>query len=123
MTTPSKRPKKQFESSGILELGYQAACGGGEVGVPQNITRTHCTVIQPDHFKFASYGPAFNSFLRATPLEISTIGMTIYRHLCETTMLAWYEDYGNLKQCLLNLKSKYSQLLIHSDQDKHTYLP
>ena len=23
-----KRPKKQFESSNILELGYQAACGG-----------------------------------------------------------------------------------------------
>ena len=24
---PSKRPKKQFESSSILELGYRAACG------------------------------------------------------------------------------------------------
>ena len=31
---------------------------GGEGGVSQNIMRTLCAVIRPDHFKFASYGPA-----------------------------------------------------------------
>ena len=25
--------------------------GGGEVGMPQKIMRTHCAVIWPDHFK------------------------------------------------------------------------
>ena len=53
----SKRPKKQFESSNILELGYRVACGGREVSVSQNIMRALCAVIWPDHFKFASYGP------------------------------------------------------------------
>ena len=48
----SKWPKKQFESSNIPELGYRAACGGGEVGVPQNIMHMLCAVIRPDHFKF-----------------------------------------------------------------------
>ena len=28
------------------------------MGVPQKIMRAHCAVIRPDHFKFASYGPA-----------------------------------------------------------------
>ena len=28
------------------------------MGVPQNIMRALCAVIRPDHFKFASYGPA-----------------------------------------------------------------
>ena len=50
-----KRPKKQLESSNILELGYQATCGGGMVVVPQ--MRALCAVIRLDHFKFASYGP------------------------------------------------------------------
>ena len=27
------------------------------MGVPQNIMRALCAVMQPDHFKFASYGP------------------------------------------------------------------
>ena len=26
--------------------------------MPQKIMRTYCAVIRPDHFKFASYGPA-----------------------------------------------------------------
>ena len=62
--TASKRPKKQFESGNILELGYRVACGWvggeggkGEVGVLQNIMRALCAVIWPDQFKFASYGP------------------------------------------------------------------
>ena len=46
----SKRPKKQLESSNILELGYRA-------GVSQKIMRAHCAVIWLDHFRFASYGP------------------------------------------------------------------
>ena len=25
--------------------------------MPKNIMRAHCSVIRPDHFKFASYGP------------------------------------------------------------------
>ena len=41
--------QKQFESCNILELGYQAACGGGEVCVPQNNMRALCAVIRPDH--------------------------------------------------------------------------
>ena len=32
--------------------------GGREVGVSQNIMRALCALILPDHFKFASYGPA-----------------------------------------------------------------
>ena len=51
--------KKQFQSSSILELGYRGwHVGGGEVGVPQDIMRALCAVTRPDHFKFASYGPA-----------------------------------------------------------------
>ena len=34
------------------------ACGGGEVDMPRKIMRALCAVIRPDHFKFASYGPA-----------------------------------------------------------------
>ena len=37
-------------------MGYRA--GGGKVGVPQNIMHAHYAVKRPDHFKFASYGPA-----------------------------------------------------------------
>ena len=57
---PSKRPKKQFDlSSNILELGYREACGGWGGGrMLQNIMHALCAVIRPDHFKFASYGPA-----------------------------------------------------------------
>ena len=30
------------------------------MGVPQKIVHAHYTVIRPDHFKFASYGPDMN---------------------------------------------------------------
>ena len=33
------------------------------MGVPRNIMRALCAVIRPDHLKFASYGPVFNSDL------------------------------------------------------------
>ena len=29
------------------------------MGVPRSIMRALCAVIRPDHFKFASYGPAY----------------------------------------------------------------
>ena len=45
--------------------------GGGGVGMPQNIMRALCTVIRPDHFKFASYGPAFWSKFSTTVIGIS----------------------------------------------------
>ena len=31
------------------------------MGVPQNVMHALCAVIRPDHFKFASYGPAITA--------------------------------------------------------------
>ena len=56
-------------ATGLSDNGFKTAlkaifgwitgggCGGKEVGVPQKIMSALCAVIQPDHFKFASYGP------------------------------------------------------------------
>ena len=47
------------------------------MGVPQNIMRALCAVVRPDHFKFASYGPA-------TLVQVLTTGW-----------LEWPEDEAN----------------------------
>ena len=48
--------------------------------MPQNINRAHCTVLRPDQFKFASYGPVIPHLLTATGLSTVQLGLDTINH-------------------------------------------
>ena len=66
------------------------------MGVSQKIMRAHCAVIRPDHFKFASYGPAGRLLQVKLPLHIGLRKIL----LCFRALQNLLDELGCRLKCL-----------------------
>ena len=91
------------------------------MGVPRNVMRALCAVTQPDHFKFASYGPDTDSELhhmfRELEDKISVSLITTIRAALEPLKEAMESKMNDLKKKVHEIEEGLASLELRVDTE------